>query len=300
MQNTNHSPEELNSTNENENNDNLQNNSEENIQNENVEKQKPKHVPGLIEKMLDEGERKSAEDNKEIQEEPIVPRRDPSVWDHRSDDEENKNEDNSKDAEPNSNNEVRDYKGSNRKLANKITARDQKQKKYDRLVNEMNEYKAELKRGYRIVEKDDGQVSHVPLTSAEKNVSSFKISDLDYKRFMVRIEIQGLDQKITQIATKKRTISRTKKNKVARSIKEDKLVQRVDKELSNAMKNGKQKLVSGIENQVRTGDNTAAYNSLKSFLSAQVKPVAKKLDKSVELEKNVLNRVIENISKAQS
>jgi len=300
MKNSNQTPEELNPTNGKENYDNLQNNSEENILNENVEKQKPKHVPGLIEKMLEEGERKSKEDHREIEKEPIEPIRDPSVWERRSEDEENKNEDSGNDADPKSNNEVRDYKGSKKKLANRTTVRDQKQKKYIRLVSEMNEYKAELKRGYRIVENDDGQVRHVSLTSAEKDVISFKISDLDYERFMLRIEIQGLDQKISQIATKKLKINRTKKNKAAKSIKEDKLVQRVNRELSEAAKNGSKKIVSQIQQQVQSGNKNDAYDSLKSFLSLQVKTVAKKLDKDEKLEKIVLERVIDKLSASQS
>jgi len=300
MKNSNQTPEELNPTNGNENNDNLQNNSEENTQNENVEKQKAKYDSSLPDLTPEEEERRTEDEDRELWERINESERDPNIRERRSEDEENKNEDNGNDADPKSNNEFRDYKGSNKKLASLRRVRDQKQKKYQRLVSEMNEYKAELKRGYRIVKNGHGQVRHVSLTRAEKDVISFKISDRDYKRFMIRIEIQGLDQKISQIATKKRTNRISKKKKVARSRKEDKLVQRVSKELSKAAKNGSGMIVRDIQSQIQSDKRNEAYNSIKFFLSKEVKPVAKTLDKDKELEIQVIERVLDKMVADQS
>ena len=61
MENTNNSPENLDPTNGNENNDNLQNNSEENTQDSNTDKKTPIHVPGMIDRILEEAERKDSE-----------------------------------------------------------------------------------------------------------------------------------------------------------------------------------------------------------------------------------------------
>jgi hypothetical protein len=301
MQNSNNSPEELNPTNGNENNANLQNNSEENKQDADTEKKSPVRVPGMIEKMIEESEQKESEINEQTEEMPIVPRRDPSVWEHKSDDTEDNTEENS-DQESNANDEkrIRDYKGSNRKLAGLRRTKSQKQKKYDRLVSEMNDLKAEQKRGYRIVENADGQIKHNPIESSERLVISFKISDLDYERFMLRIEIQILDQKIKSLASRKRSNSITKKEKAVRSKQENDLVGRVSKELTEASKNGSKEIVTEIQHQIQSGKRNEAYKSLKSFLSEEVKPVAKKLNKSTEMEKNVLERVLDKLSPAQS
>lgn len=286
-------------------NSNLQNNSEENTKDESVGKEIPKHFSGLSDIIPEEEEeeRRRQDDDRELLERMNEEERDPNR-EHKSDeiDEQSEKDDNheGQPEEVDDQKQVRDYRGSNKKLAGFVRVRSQKQGKYERLVSEMDDLKADLKRGYRIVTNDEGSVNHIPITSSENMVISFKISDLDFERFMLRFEIADLDQAIKQLASRKRTNRITKKKKVARSKQEDKLVKQVTSAMTKASKNGSTEIVSQIQQQAQAGKDNEAYDSLKSFLSQKVKTVSKKLSKSPELEKNVLGKVIDKLSPSES
>jgi hypothetical protein len=223
----------------------------------------------------------------------------------------NENENNESlqtDSEENNNNESnsngkskkRYYKGNNRKLANLRRTKSLKKQKQTRLISEIETLKADLKRGYFIVETEEGQTRHKPLDVADKKVISSKISELDYESFLLTFEIGDIDENIRDLASVKKSNITDKKNKVRRSKQEDDLVDRVGRELNKASTNDGAEVISAIQQQVKSGKKNEAYDSLKSFLSEQVKPVAKKLDKSEQLEKKVLDRVLEKLSKAQA
>jgi len=304
MENTNNSPEELNPTNGNENNDNLQNNSEENTQNENTEKKTPIHVPGMIERMIEEDSKKESEETQKEPDPVIIPKRDSSVWDHIDDTAENNAEENNN-QETNGTEKRRYNKRNNKRIANLKRAKEQKEKKKDRLGSERDAKKADISRGYLIVhlnddESDTEHTKHVPLDVADKEIIKAVIAEREEEIFDLKEEIEKIDNDIKVLASVRKSSARNRLGKKIQTKQEKKLVEQIDKALTKASGNGKQELVSEIESQIKKGDNSKAYNSLKAFLSEQVKPVAKKLDKSEEFEKSVLNKVIENITKAQS
>ncbi len=308
MENTNNSPEELNPTNGNENNDNIQNNSEENIQNANTEKKSPVHVPGMIERMEEEGAKKIAQESEQTDDKANKTRkRDPRVWEENVEADENHSEENQEqeDPETNAKGKKRYNKRNNKRIANLKRTKVQKEKKLARLISERNTKKADIDRGYLIVhlnddESDTEHSKHVRLNGADKEVIKAVIAEREDEIFDLNEEIEKIDADLLALATVRKSSARDRLGKKKQTKKEDDLVDRVGRELNKASNNGDEKIISEIQQQVQSGHNNDAYYSLKAFLSEQVKTVAKKLDKSEQLEKKVLDRVLENISKAQS
>ncbi len=212
----------------------------------------------------------------------------------------NSEENNNHKSNSNGKGKKRYYKGNNRKLANLNRTKSLKKQKQERLISEIETLKADLNRGYIIVADEEGQTRHKPLDVADKKVISSKISELDFERFMLTFEIADLDEDIRNLAGVKKSSITDKKSKIRRSKNEDNLVQCVSKALIKASENGSEEKISKIKQQIQSGQKNAAYNSLKSFLSEEVKPVAKKLNKSVELEKNVIERVLDKLVPEQS
>ncbi len=308
MENTNNSPEELNPTNGNENNDNIQNNSEENIQDANTEKEPSIHVPGMIERMEEEGAKKIAQESEQTDDKANKTRkRDPRVWEENVEADENHSEENQEqeDPETNAKGKKRYNKRNNKRIANLKRTKVQKEKKLARLISERNTKKADIDRGYLIVhlnddESDTEHSKHVRLNGADKEVIKAVIAEREDEIFDLNEEIEKIDADLLALATVRKSSARDRLGKKKQTKKEDDLVDRVGRELNKASNNGDEKIISEIQQQVQSGHNNDAYYSLKAFLSEQVKTVAKKLDKSEQLEKKVLDRVLENISKAQS
>lgn len=295
-------PEELDSNNSIENNNNnLQNNSEESTKNENVEKQKPKHFPGLFDLTPEEIELRRQEEDRELWERINEEERDPNNSDRKSEVDKNISDAN-KDQDKNSDSKkkIRVSKDSGTKLASLRRSKSQKQLKYNRLVKEMRSLKADQKRGYRIVENKDGQKVHIPIDSTEDLILSLQISERDRERFNLRYEIRDIDQDIKSLANKKLSNSKLEKERARMSEQQHNLVKRIMGELDKASKNGTSARVAEIRSQATNGSKDIAAALLKSFLSDNVQTVFKKLSKSDELEKNVMERVLDKLNSVQS
>ena len=239
MENTNYSPENLESTNG-EVNDNLQNNSGENTQSENVE---PRNGSGR-----------------------------------------------------------RHYRKDNRLIADLKRTLTQKNIKNSRLQSEIEKYKADLQRGYLIVPLGDDSrtVKHLKLNKADKKTITAAIWQREFEKYELDLDKSELEMKISQIASAKTSSYRDKLSKKKKEKNENDLVKRIVGALDKASKNGSKDIVSQMQQQAQSGNRNEAYHSLKSFLAQEVKTVAKKLDKSSELENNVIERVFEKLSVSQS
>jgi len=308
MEHTDKSPEELDPTNGNENNENLQNDSEENTQDANTEKKPSVHVPGMIDRMEEEGAKKRAQESEQNDDAPKTPsKRDPSVWHENEENPENDSEENQEqeETETNAKGKKRYSKRNNKRIANLKRTKGQKEKKLARLESERDTKKADVSRGYLIVhlnddESDTEHSKHVQLNTSDKEVIRAVIAEKDFEIYELGLDIGEIDSKIRDLASAKKSSYKDRLSKKRKTKNEDDLVKRVDKELSKTSTNGGAEIISEIQKQIQSGKKNEAYYSLKAFLSEQVKTVAKKLDKSEQLEKNVLDRVIENISKVQS
>ncbi|HOJ07776.1 MAG: hypothetical protein HND40_15975 [Ignavibacteriota bacterium] len=196
----------------------------------------------------------------------------------------------------------RHYRKDNKIIANFKRTRDQKKQKEERLNKEIADKKADLDRGYLIVPLGDDteKVKHVTLDITDKEIIKAVIEEKKLEKFDVEQEIKKIDNDILILASAKRSTNRNKLNKKKAYLKESELVKRIDKELDKASKNGSKDLVSKIEQQVKEGKTVKAYESLKSFLSQEVKTVSKKLSKSSQLEQKVLERVLDKLNTSES
>ncbi|MCZ7616617.1 MAG: hypothetical protein PHY57_10940 [Ignavibacterium sp.] len=289
-------PEELDSNNSIENNNNniLQNNSEENTKKENVERQTPKHFSGLSDITPEEEERRMQDEDREL-------------WEHINEEEETNSagsEEEKTDVVEQLNQSTgrRHYKKDNLTIAGLKRIQNQKRKKVSRLTQENSKMKADLDRGYLIVPLAEGSenVKHIKLNKSDREIIEAAIAYNEFDKYETGLDIGEIEQRIIDLASRKKSSYKDKLSKKKANLKESELVKRVDKELDKASKNGSKEIVSRIQQQVQSGNKNDAYNSLKSFLSQQVKTVAKKLDKDEKLEKNVLDRVIDKLSAAQS
>lgn len=194
------------------------------------------------------------------------------------------------------------YRKDNRRIANLKNTKSRKQEKLARLNGERDTKKADLDRGYLIVQlgDDSERVKHVPLDASDKEMIRSVIAEKEFEIYELGLDIDEIDLKLRELAAAKKTSFKDRLSKKRQVKKEDDLVDRVGRELNKASQNGDEKIISEIQQQVKSGKKNEAYDSLKSFLSEQVKPVAKKLDKSEQLEKKVLDRVLEKLSKVQA
>ena len=205
-------------------------------------------------------------------------------------------------AETNNRSGRKHYKKDNKTIANLKLTRNQKKQREERLRKEIADKKADLDRGYLIVPLGDDteKVKHVPLDITDKEVIKAVIEEKKVEEFDVKQELKKIESDILTLASAKRSTHRNKLSKKKANLKESELVNRIDKELDKASKNGSRALVSRIEQQVKEGKTSAAYDSLKSFLSKEVKTVSKKLSKSSELEQKVLDRVLDKLNTSES
>jgi hypothetical protein len=288
-------PEELNPTNGEENNNNsLQNNSGENTQNENIEKQNPKHFSGLFDMTPEEEERRTQEEE------------DRELWE-RINEEDEKNSGGSEEGKTDVGEQLiqstgrRHYKKDNLLIAGHKRTQKQKQKKVDRLTKENSKMKADLDRGYLIVPLAEGSDSmkHVKLNKSDKKIIEATIAYNEFDKYETGLDLGEIEQRIIDLASRKKSSYKDKLSKKKANLKESELVNRIDRELDKASKNGSKEIVSRIQQEVQAGNRADAYKSLKSFLSANVKTVSRKLSKSKELESSVLARVLDKQSSAQ-
>jgi hypothetical protein len=192
----------------------------------------------------------------------------------------------------------------NKKIASLKTVKSRKQEKLDRLKSERDAKKADLERGYLIVSLGDEskpeRVKHMQLDVSDKEVIKAVIAEKDLEIYELEEEIESINVKMAGMASLKKESYRHRLNKRKQTKTESNLVVRVDKELNAALKNGNSDKVLEIRQNIQSGKTIEAYKSLKSFLSEEVKPISKKLDKSVELEKVVLERVLEKLGNSLS
>lgn len=289
-------PEELDSYNsiENNNNENLQNNSEESTQPENAEIQNPKHFSGLVDitpEEEDEGRRRQDEDRE--------------LWERKNEEDETNSagsEEENVGDQLNQSTGKRHNKKDNKTISDLKRVQNQKQKKLDRLTQEISKQKADLDRGYLIVPLAEGseKEKHVKLNKSDRGIIEAAIAYSEYDKLETGLDIGEIEQKIIDLASRKKSSYKDRLNKKKANLKESDLVKRIGKELDKASKNGSKALVSRIEQQVKEGKTSAAYDSLKSFLSKEVKTVSKKLSKSSELEQKVLDRVLDKLNTSES
>lgn len=308
MENTNFSPEHLEPTNGEE-NINLQNNSEENTKNENVERQTPKHFSGLSDIIPEEEERRMQDDDRELWERMNEEDETNSAGSEEENVERTNDKDPGKDDEKtdvgeqlNQSTVRRHYKKDNLQIAGLKRIKDQKVRKDKRLGDEIDSLKSDLARGYLIVQlvEDSEKMKHVQLDVSDKEMIKSAIAEKEYEKYELGLDIGEIDMKIRTLASAKKSSFQNKLSKKKQDKNENDMVKRINSALDKASKNGSKEIVSKIKQQVQSGKKDDAYDSLKSFLSQQVKPVAKKLDKDSKLEKNVLDRVIDKLSSSQS
>ena len=196
----------------------------------------------------------------------------------------------------------RHYRKDNRRMADFKRTKTQKEKKSNRLGTEIDSKKADLDRGYLIVQlgEDPERVKHVQLDFSDKEMIRSVIAEKEFEKYELGLDISEIDLKIRELAAAKKSSYRDKLNKKKADKIENDIVRRVIKELNGASKNGTKTTVSQIQNQAQSGKTKEAHDSLKSFLSQKVKTVAKKLDKDEKLEKNVLERVLDKLSSVHS
>ncbi|GIK21746.1 MAG: hypothetical protein BroJett005_11600 [Ignavibacteriota bacterium] len=302
-------------------NKNLQNHSEENTGNENIEKKTLIHQPGLIQSMWEEAERKEAESIK-VPKDPVEPKRDPRVWEHISEEddttpaeggEDNVEQPNEQD--PSEDDEKRDaadqlnqsagrrhLRKDNRKISDLKRTQKQKQKKQERLVNEINKLKADLDRGYLMVPLAEGSdnMKHVKLNKSDREIIEAAVAYKEYDNYETGLDIGEIEQKIIDLATKKKSSYKDKLNKLKKDSTQDKLIKQISKSLDGAKANGSAAMVKSIQSELEAGKKNEAYKSLKSFLSKNLKTVSKKLSKSAEMEQKVLDRVLDKITPSES
>ncbi|HMU43988.1 MAG TPA: hypothetical protein PKA80_11865 [Ignavibacteriaceae bacterium] len=306
-------PEELDSNNsiENNNSKKLQNKSEESTKNENVEKQKPKHFSGFfdITPGEEEEERRRQEEDRELWERINEEDETNSAGSGEENVERANEKDSGKDDEKtdvgeqlNQSTGRRHFRKDNRRIADLKRTKTQKEKKSERLQSEIDSHLADIDRGYLIVKlgDDSERAKHVQLEVSDKAIIKSVISEKEYEKFELSLDISEIDSKIRELAAAKRSSYKDRLSKKKAGKIENDLVKRVVKELGEASMNGGKEIVSNIHQQVQSGKKDVAYDSLKFFLSQQVKPVAKKLFKDAKLEKNVLDKVIEKLNTSQS
>lgn len=196
----------------------------------------------------------------------------------------------------------RHYRKDNRHIANLKNTKALKLKKMERLTSERDGKKADLDRGYISVQlgDDPDRVKRVSLDSTDKEMIKSVIAEKDYEVYELGLEIADIDLKICALATAKKSSFKNKLSKKKQDKNESDLVKKIGSTLDNASKNGSKEIVSQLQQQAQSGNKNDAYKSLKSFLSQQLKTVAKKLDKDEKLEKNVLDRVLDKLSVSQS
>ena len=207
-------------------------------------------------------------------------------------------------AETNNGSGRKHYRRDNRRIANLKNVKSRKQEKMARLTSERDSKKADLDRGYMIIslnnDSDTQRVKHVPLDPSDKEMLRSVIAEREYDMYELGLDLDELELKIKNLAAAKKTSFKDKLSKSKRVKKENDLVKRVEGELIEAQKNDSKKIVSQIQQQAQSGNKNGAYDSLKFFLSQEVKTVAKKLDKDAKLEKTVLDKVIDKLSTSQS
>lgn len=213
--------------------------------------------------------------------------------------EENKQPEN---AETNNGSGRRHFKKDNSLIAGLKRTKTQKVGKDKRLSDEIDSLKADLARGYLIVQlvEDSEKLKHVQLDVSDKEMIKSAIAEKEYEKYELGLDIGEIDMKIRTLASAKTSSFKKKLSKKKQDKNENDMVKKIDSALDKASKNGSKEIISKIQQQVQTGNKNDAYDSLKSFLSQQVKTVAKKLDKDEKLEKNVLDRVIDKLSASQS
>lgn len=198
-------------------------------------------------------------------------------------------------------------KKNNRRIANLKNTKSLKKRKLARLKDERSSKKAAIRRGYLISNLNNNEEDsnpehnkHVTLDPADKEILCSGITELDLDIYDLEQEVKKVNNQMFSLASAKTSTNRDKLNKKKESKKVDDLVDRVSRELTKASKNGSTGIISKIQLQAQTGNKNEAFETIKSFLADQVKTVSKKLDNSKQLQDNVLNRVIEKLSKVQS
>ena len=205
-------------------------------------------------------------------------------------------------AETNNGSGRKHYRKDNRRIADLKRTKTQKEKRDKRLGDEIDSLKADLARGYLIVQlvENSEKVKHVQLDVSDKEIIRSAIAEKEYKKYELGLDIGEIDMKIRELAVAKKSSYKARLSKKKTSKKEDDLVKRVIKELDEASKNGGKVIVDRIQQEAQAGNKDDAYDSLKSFLSQEVKTVSKKLSKSSELEQKVLERVLDKLNTSES
>lgn len=303
-------------------NKNLQNNSEEITQNENVVKQNPKHFSGLFDLTPEEIELRRQEEDRELWERMNEEERESNIREHKSEEDDTtpdeggeENVEQTNKQTPGEDDEKRDaadqlnqsagrrhLRKDNRKISDLKRTQKQKQKKQERLVNEINKLKADLDRGYLMVPLAEGSdnVKHVKLNKSDREIIEAAVAYKEYDNYETGLDIGEIEQKIIDLATKKKSSYKDKLNRLKKDSTQDKLVKQISKSLDRAKANGSAALVKSIQSELEAGKKNEAYKSLKSFLSKNLKTVSKRLSKSAEMEQKVLDRVLDKITPSES
>lgn len=191
------------------------------------------------------------------------------------------------------------YRGDNKMISNLKTVKKQKENKVARLTRERDKQKDDLNRGYIIVPLDDQRSKHVKIDTTDKSIIASSIAEKEFEIYELGLDIEEIKMKIQDLATAKKSNFKGKLSKKKQSIKDDKTLKQINGKLTEALNNGSKSVINNIQEQYNSGNKIDAYYSLKEFLSQELKSVAKQLNKSPEREKEMLDRVLDKLSKAE-
>jgi len=203
----------------------------------------------------------------------------------------------------NGNSAPRFIKKNNKRVSSKRNAKFRKLEKLDRLVKEGDAKKAELKRGYKIVdvEDDEGNESkkHIPLDATERSVIESAIASLDNQVFDIKSEIETLEEEIKGLSRTKTASLRNKLKDKKRDKKISKALKSAERFVKKSSENGQKQVIDDIKYKAQSNKDLEAYDSLLKFLRSEPSPIKKSFHKDPELEDTVIEKLLGKINNGQ-
>lgn len=203
----------------------------------------------------------------------------------------------------NGNSAPRFIKKNNKKVSSKRNAKLRKEEKLDRLVRERDAKKAELKRGYKIVDvvDDEGNESkkHIPLDATERSVVESAIASLENQIFDIKSEIETLEEEIKDLSQTKTSSLRNKLKNKKRDKKISKALKSVERFVKKSSENGQKEVVDDIKYKAQSNKDQEAYQSLLLFLRSEPSPIKRTFSKDPELEDTVIEKLLGKINNGQ-
>lgn len=197
----------------------------------------------------------------------------------------------------------RHYKKNNKRIAEKRNVKQRKEEKRDRLEGEREAKKADLNRGYRIVEVEDeeGETSnkHFPIDGTERAFIESGIADLDNQIYDVKTEIELLEQEIKDLSQSKKSSLKSKLKNKKRDKKISKALKSAERFVKKSSENGQKQVIDDIKYKAQSNKDQEAYQSLLQFLRSEPSPIKRTVSKDPELEDAVIEKLLNKINNGQ-